>query len=81
MAKDYLAIQGSSVASERAFSGAGLDKTARRNRMKSDLFESLQILKSAYKTGRLSAMTEAEKFAQLLEDMDAEAALENWDYE
>jgi hypothetical protein len=55
MAQDYLAIQGSSVASERAFSNAGLDKTLLRNWLKCNIFEALQILKSAYKSGLISA--------------------------
>jgi hypothetical protein len=74
MAKDYLAIQGSSVPSEHVFSAAGLDKTLLCNCMKANLFEALQILKSAYKDGLLSAMEEAERFAQQLRDMDAELA-------
>jgi hypothetical protein len=81
MAKDYLAIQGSSVASERAFSSAGLDKTLLRNRLKRDVFEALQILKSAYKTGLLSACCEAEKYAQMLNDMDAELAVLQFDFD
>jgi hypothetical protein len=81
MAKDYLAIQGSSVPSERAFSTAGLDKTLLRNRMRAELFEALQILKSAYKDGLISASEESEKFAQQLRDMDAEWAAEEWDFD
>lgn len=73
MAKDYLAIQGSSVPSERAFSLAGMDSTKRRNALKSDIFEALQILKSAYRNGLLSAQVEAEAFARLLDE------LEHWD--
>jgi hypothetical protein len=41
----------------------------------------LQILKSAYKDGLLSAMQESEKFAALLDDMDAELAAEQWVFE
>jgi hypothetical protein len=81
MAKDYLAIQGSSVPSERAFSSAGLDKTLLRNRMKADLFEALQILRSAYKAGILSAQHESENFVEALIDMDAELAIDEWDFE
>lgn len=75
MAKDYLAIQGSSVPSERAFSLAGLDSIKRRNALKSDIFEALQILKSVYKNGLLSAQVGAEAYARLL------AELEEWDSE
>jgi hypothetical protein len=81
MAKDYLAIQGSSVPSERTFSAAGLDKSLLRNHMKADIFEALQILKSAYKDGILSATEESQKFAELLENMDAESAAEDWFFE
>jgi hypothetical protein len=81
MAKDYLAIQGSSVPSERAFSAAGLDKTLLRNRLTAELFEAIQILRSAYKNGTLSARQEAEGYAQMLEDMDAELAAEGWNFD
>jgi hypothetical protein len=80
MAKDYLAIQGSSVASERAFSAAGLDKTKLRNRMGADLLESLQILRSGYKNRVVSAAEESDMFSQMLEDMDAERAADEWDF-
>ncbi|KIJ25800.1 hypothetical protein M422DRAFT_88439, partial [Sphaerobolus stellatus SS14] len=51
MARDYLAIQGSAVASERTFSSAGITGTDRRNRLLPETFEALQILKSGYKNG------------------------------
>lgn len=66
--------------SEHAFSSAGLDKTLLQNRMSAKLFESLQILRSAYKNGTLSAGEEAAMFAQVLKDMDAELAIEDWDF-
>jgi hypothetical protein len=47
MARDYLAIQGSATASERAFSGGALTATKLRNRLKPDIFEALQLLKGA----------------------------------
>jgi hypothetical protein len=81
MVKDNLAIQGSSVSSKRAFSAAGLDKSLLRNRMKADIFEALQILKSAYMDVLLSATEESQKFAELLENMDAESAAANWFFE
>jgi hypothetical protein len=59
MARDYLAIQGSSTASERAFSGGGLTSTKQRNRLNGDTFESLQLLKSAYRNGHISAADDA----------------------
>ena len=60
MARDYLAIQGSAVASERAFSSGGLTATARRNRLSGDIFEALQILKSGYRNGHIRASEQAE---------------------
>lgn len=59
IARDYLAIQGSSVASERAFSSGGLTDTLQRNRMQPFLFGRVQILKHAYKTHVLDASVEA----------------------
>lgn len=59
IARDYLAIQGSSVASERAFSSGRLTGTYLRNRLKTDTFEALQILKSAFRNGILNASDEA----------------------
>ena len=52
-------IQGSSVASERAFSSGWLTGTYLRNRLKTNTFEALQIVKSAYRNGVLSASDEA----------------------
>ena len=45
LARDYLAIMGSSVSSERAFSSAGITITKRRNRLKGDIVEALQFIK------------------------------------
>ena len=59
IARDYLAIQGSSVASERAFSSAGLTDDVRRNRTENEVFGKVQILKFAYKTNFLNATDEA----------------------
>ncbi len=59
MARDYLAIQGSSVASERAFSSASHTDTLNRNRMRADLFGEVQLLKSAYKAKLVTAQEEA----------------------
>ena len=55
MARDYLAIQGSSVPSERAFSSGGLTGTLLRNNLTPEAFEALQILKSGYKHGIMAA--------------------------
>ena len=75
MACDYLAIQGSSVPSERAFSGGGLTGTSLRNRLSPAIFEALQILKSAYKNGHISAAEEAKGHIQLY--MEELAALDD----
>ncbi|KAG6892919.1 hypothetical protein C0992_011884 [Termitomyces sp. T32_za158] len=48
LARDYLAIMGSSVSSERAFSSAGITISKRRNRLKPDIVEALQFLKCLY---------------------------------
>jgi hAT family C-terminal dimerisation region len=59
IARDYLAIQGSSTPSERAFSSGGITDTARRNRLSTEVFEALQILKSAYRNGHVGAFHQA----------------------
>jgi hypothetical protein len=77
MARDYLAIQGSSVPSERAFSSGGLTGTSLRNRLSPAIFEALQILKSAYRNGHISAAQEAKGHIQLY--LAAIAVLESED--
>ena len=57
--QDYLAIQESSVASEHAFSSGWLTGTYLCNQLKTDTFKALQIIKSAYHNGVLSASDEA----------------------
>jgi hypothetical protein len=47
LALDYLAIMASSVSSERAFSAGGITLSRRRNRLKGDIVEALQVLKCA----------------------------------
>ena len=59
MALDYLAIQGSSVASERAFSSGGRTGTKLRNRLKPDTFQAVQLLKDGYRTGIITAVEQA----------------------
>lgn len=51
IAWDYLAIQGSSVPSEHAFSLGGLTDMKARNQLKPETFEALQILKCCYRDG------------------------------
>jgi hypothetical protein len=66
MARDYLAIQGSATPSERAFSSGGLTGTKRWNRLNPNVFESLQLLKSAYRNGHVSAASNAEQHLDAL---------------
>ena len=48
LARDYLAIMGSSVSSEQAFSAAGITITKQRNWLKADIVEALQFLKCPF---------------------------------
>jgi hypothetical protein len=68
MACDYLAIQGSATPSERAFSGGGITGTANRNRLSVATFEALQILKSAYRNGHITAADDAAKHLDIFSD-------------
>jgi hypothetical protein len=54
MAMDYLPIQASAVPCERVFSSSSETDTKKRNRLKPELFEALQILKFGLKRDRLS---------------------------
>jgi hypothetical protein len=63
IAKDYLAIQGSAVSSERAFSGGGITGTPHRNSLHPKTFGHLQLLKSAYRNGHVSAAGQADELA------------------
>jgi len=58
--KDYLAIQGSAVPSERAFSSSGITAVPRCNCLALETFGALQLLKSAYRQGHISAASQAE---------------------
>ena len=60
MACDYLPIQGSSTSSECAFSNASLTDSKQRNWLALDMFEVLQILKSSYRHGHMTAPAEVE---------------------
>jgi len=55
MARDYLAVQGSTTPSERAFSSGGITDQSRRNRLTPEIFEALQLLKSVYRNGHIQA--------------------------
>lgn len=61
MARDYLAIQGSTTPSERAFSGGGITGTPNCNRLSVTSFKALQLLKSAYRNGHIAAADDAAK--------------------
>jgi hypothetical protein len=50
---DYLPIQASSVPCERVFSSSAETDTKKRNRIKPELMEALQILKFSLKKARL----------------------------
>jgi len=54
MARDFLAIPGSSTASERQFSSARHIGTDFRNRLSPTMFEAMQMLKGGYKAGIIS---------------------------
>ena len=75
MACNYLAIQGSSVPSEQAFSSGGLTSTSLRNHLSPAIFKALQILKSAYRNGHISAAQEAKGHIQSY--LEALAVLED----
>ena len=66
MAQDYLAIQGSATPSERAFSSGSLTGTKYRNHLNGVVFESLQLLKSVYCHGHISAASDAKQHIDAL---------------
>ena len=66
IAQDYLPIQGSSTPSERAFSSGGLTGTTLCNRLTMEVFEALQILKSAYRNGHIAATEQASQHLNAL---------------
>ena len=59
MARDYLAIPGSSCLTERSFSMSAQTDNVRRCQMDGQKFGSLQRLRAAYRDGRLKAESEA----------------------
>jgi hypothetical protein len=73
MARDYLAIQGSATPAERAFSSGSLTGTKLRNSLNAEVFEALQLLKSAYRNGHISAGVIAAKHIDaLIAELDAD---------
>lgn len=67
MARDFLAIPGSSTASERQFSSARHIGTDFRNRLSPTMFEAVQMLKGGYKAGMISAHLEISALAKELD--------------
>ena len=59
MVQDYLAIQGTAVPLEQAFSSGALTGTQCCNHFTLQMFEALQILKSTYWNGHIGAAEEA----------------------
>ena len=75
LARDYLAIMASSVASERAFSSAGITVTKCRNRLKHDIVEALQVLKGALREDndfKFAGNEEGYSLRDLLDEMDGD---------
>jgi hypothetical protein len=66
MARDHLAIQGLAIPSEHAFSNGGLTGTKYHNCLNGMVFESLQLLKSAYHNGHISAASDAKQHIDAL---------------
>lgn len=61
MARDYLAVQGSSVPCERAFSSSKLTDSDHRCNLTSENFGAIQMVKGALKKVRQRERAEAEK--------------------
>ncbi|KAF8810970.1 hypothetical protein BYT27DRAFT_7090561, partial [Phlegmacium glaucopus] len=59
-------IQGSSTPSKRAFSSGGIMGAAHHNRLSVEVFEALQILKSAYQNGHVAAVNQAAQHIEAL---------------
>ncbi|KZV97891.1 hypothetical protein EXIGLDRAFT_810395, partial [Exidia glandulosa HHB12029] len=89
LARDYLPVMGSSVSSERAFSGGGLVITDHRGSLKGDVVEALQSIKCALRNDLLvrapmpSSVLEAELMVEDTDDEDGseigkEAEGEEW---
>ncbi|KAF5340819.1 hypothetical protein D9757_009868 [Collybiopsis confluens] len=72
LARDFLAIMASSVSSERAFSAAGITISKRRNRLKGDIVEALQFLKSLLRKDLLfrESISAIEEFKLEVEDSE-----------
>ncbi|KAF8814108.1 hypothetical protein BYT27DRAFT_7082905, partial [Phlegmacium glaucopus] len=62
-------IQGSATPSERAFSSGGITGSSRRASLAPEMFEALQILKSAYHNWHISADYQAVEHIDALIDI------------
>ncbi|KAJ7237609.1 hypothetical protein C8J57DRAFT_1246894 [Mycena rebaudengoi] len=71
--KDVVHWWGSSTPAERAFSSSSLTGTKLRNRLTPEIFEALQLLKSAYRNGHISATADAGKHMDaLIAELDSQ---------
>lgn len=61
IARDYLAIQGTSVASERTFSSSGLTDSNRRRQLTSENFAAIQMAKASLKRKQAREKREREE--------------------
>ncbi|RDB14951.1 putative AC transposase [Hypsizygus marmoreus] len=79
LARDYLAIMGSSVSSECAFSQAGITISKRQNRLHEDIVEALQFLKCAIRKDLIyrEAPTSVLELTVLAEDDDGDPEWED----
>ena len=66
IARDYLVIQGSATPSERAFSGGGITGSTCHSSLLTDIFEALQLLKSAYCSGHTAAVHQVSQHVDAL---------------
>ena len=66
MAQDYLPIQGSATPFKCLFSNASLTDSKQCNRLIPDTSKALQILKSVYHNGHVSAPAKAEEYYQMI---------------
>lgn len=80
IARDYFAIQGTSVASERTFSSSGLTNSDQRRKLTPESFGAIQMAKGHLKRQRARDSEQAERVklkgerdAKALADVKAEA--------
>lgn len=71
MALDLLAIPAMSSEVERVFSSTGLMITDRRNRLKEDIIEAVECMKSWQSDGGLGSFKDTEQVRVMLEQLEA----------